>query len=550
MEDGMPEKRRLSWGEMDLRAVTSPDELPREFNMAAALLDRHVVAGHGSRTALLGPAGNLTYEQLYRLTNQAGNAIRSLGIEREQRVLLLLRDSPEFFASFLGAMKIGAIPVALNTFAHPSDYEFFIRHSRASLLIAESEFLPPLEPFLWRYNLRALISVRGAAPPSPRPAHRFEEVIPAQSPELEPAPTHPDEPSHWVYSSGSTGEPKGTVHLHRNTMFAIEPYVRHVTRMTPDDISFSIARLFFSYGLANSLFMPLWVGAASVLLPERPEPQAALDLIEKYKATLFYSVPTAYNRMLRENLDLRKLASVRLCVSAGEALPAPIFEEWQSRTGLQILDGVGSTEFGYIFLTNRPDDVAPGASGKILPGHRGRLVDAEGNEVGTGKLGELLISSHAFASYYWRNHAASKKTFLGEWLRTGDQYVREEQGNFIYQGRTDDLFKSGGIWVSPVQVESTLLEHAAVAEVSVVAERDSEGLEKPVAYVVLKRGFEAGERMERELRQFTRDRLAVYKCPKAFHFTTELPKTATGKIQRFKLRAQGLAETKPGSSGP
>lgn len=539
----MSDKPPLPWGNLDLRAVTIPAELPNEFNFASALLDRHVVEGRGSRMALWGPAGNLTYEQLYRLTNQVGNALLSLGVEREHRVLILLRDAPEFIASFLGAMKIGAIPVALNTFMRPPDYEFYLRHSRARVLVADAEFLPPLESFLWKYDLRAVISARGEVPQGRGPAHSFEQIVGAQSQELDPAPTHPDEASHWVYTSGSTGEPKAAVHLHRNTMFAIEPYVRQVTAMTPDDISFSVSRLFFSYGMANSMYMPLWVGASVVLLPDNPEPQKVVDIVDKHKPTLFYSVPTAYGKFMREDVDLKKFASVRLCVSAGEALPAPIYEEWLRRTGVKIMDGVGSTEFGYIFLTNRPSDVIPGASGKVLPQHQARLVNAEGKDAADGEIGELRISSPATAAYYWRNHAASKKTFIGEWVRTGDQYIRDENGVLIYQGRTDDLFKSGGIWVSPIQVESTLLEHPAVAEASVVAERDSEGLEKPIAYVVLRSGFQPGESLQHELRQFTKGRLAPYKCPKAFYFVADLPKTATGKTQRFKLRLQGAPQT-------
>ena len=527
---------------MDWRAIKSPEDLPEVFNLAAALLDRHVMEGRGTQRALLGPAGNFTYEELYRLTNQVGNAMRSLGVEQEHRVLLLLHDSPEFVACFLAAMKLGAVPVPLNTFTHPSDYEFYLRHSRARLLVAEAGLLPPLQPFLWRYALRAVISVRGEGPP---PAHSFREIVPAQPSDLEPAATHKDQPSHWVYTSGSTGESKAAVHLHRNTVFSLEPYVSHVLHMTAQDISFSVARLFFSYGLANSLLMPFWVGASAVLLPERPEPERVLELIGQYRPTLFFSVPTAYGRMLREIPEASKvrgkLASLRLCVSAGEALPAPIYERWLRETGVEILDGVGSTEFGYIFLSNLPGEVVPGSSGKILPEYRVRLVDSEGRDVDDGELGELWISSHSVAAYYWRNHPASKKSFLGEWLRTGDQYVRDRRGVFTYHGRTDDLFKSGGIWVSPIQVESALLEHPCVAEVSVVAERDPAGLEKAIAYVVLKSGFQASSSMEQQLRQFTRDRLAVYKCPKSFHFVSELPKTATGKIQRFKLRLQAAS---------
>jgi benzoate-CoA ligase len=339
------------------------------------------------------------------------------------------------------------------------------------------------------------------------------------------------------------------VHLHRNTIFAVEPFLRHVSRLTPQDINFSVARLFFSYGLVNSLFMPLWAGAGVALLPDRPEPEAVLQMVEQYRATLLFSVPTAYGKMLHDGFDEKRLASLRLCVSAGEALPAPIFERWKAKTGLEIIDGVGSTEFGYIFLANRPGKVVPGTSGTVFPEHKFRLVDPEGKDVGTdggpGGMGELWMSSHSIAAYYFRNHEASKKTFLGEWLRTNDQYEMGEGGVLVYQGRSDDLFKSGGIWVSPIQVESTLLSHPAVAEASVVAERDPEGLEKPIAYVVVKSGHEAGDGMAKQLRDFVRERLAVYKCPKSFHFVKELPKTATGKIQRFKLRQQAAGGQTP-----
>ena len=529
-------KARLSWGELDLRSVRSPEELPEEFNLTAALLDRHIVEGRGNNRALVGPAGNLSYEQLYRLTNQVGNAMRALGVGREDRVLLILRDSPEAAASFLAAMKIGAIPSALNIFAHPNDYEFYLRHSRARLLIAEADLLPPLEPFLWKHNLRAVISVRGNAPR----AERFQETVAAHSPELDPAPTHRDEAAHWVYTSGSTGEPKAAVHLHRSTVFSVEPYVRHVIQMTPQDINFSISPLFSSYGLANGLFMPLWIGAAACQLPERPQPERILEILKMYRPTLMYWVPTGYGRLLRECTEMKELNCLRLCISAGEALPAPIYEEWRRRTGLDILDGVGSTENGYIFLSNRPGEIWPGTSGKMLPGYGARLVNPEGHDVPDGEVGELQISSHSAAAFYWRNHAASKKTFVGEWLRTGDKYLRDAQGVYTYLGRADDMFKSGGFWVSPIQVESTLLEHPSVAEASVVAERDPNGLEKPVAYLVLRSGHQPSPELEEDLQRFTRQRLTAYKCPKTFRFVADLPKTASGKIQRFKLRTQSV----------
>lgn len=527
----------FSWGDRDLRAIRSPEEVPEQFNFATVLLDRHLAAGRGGQMALWGPAGNLTYEQLYHLANRAGNALRALGLKPEQRVLLLLRDSPEFIATYLGAMKMGAVPVGLNTFAHRRDYEFYLKNSAARLLVGEADFLEPLEPLLRSTRtLRGVVSVRGEGI---RGAHRFEQAVAAQPDELDPATTHRDQPAYWVYTSGSTGESKAAVHLHRNTMFALEPFVRHVSRLTPQDIHFSVARLFFSYGLVNSLFMPLWVGAGVALLPDRPEPEAVLRMVEQYRATLLFSVPTAYARMLQEGFDETRLSSLRLCVSAGEALPAPIFERWKEKTGLEIIDGVGSTEFGYIFLASRPGKAVPGTSGTVFPEHQFRLVDPEGKDAGPGGMGELWMSSPSVASYYFRNHEASMKTFLGEWLRTNDQYEMGAGGVLTYQGRSDDLFKSGGIWVSPIQVESTLLSHPAVADASVVAERDPQGLEKPIAYVVLKSGHEAGDGMAEELRSYARERLAVYKCPKAVHFLGELPKTSTGKIQRFKLRQRG-----------
>jgi acyl-coenzyme A synthetase/AMP-(fatty) acid ligase len=290
------------------------------------------------------------------------------------------------------------------------------------------------------------------------------------------------------------------------------------------------------------MFMPLWVGGGSVLMPPRPEPDKIIECIERYRPTLFFCVPTGYGRLLRENFDPKRLASLRLCVSAGEALPGSMYEEWKSKTGLQILDGVGSTEFGYIFLSNRPDAVKLNSSGRVLPEHKHRLVDADGNDVAGRGMGELWMSSHSTAAFYWTNHERSKQTFVGEWLRTGDQYERDSEGNLSYQGRSDDLFKCGGIWVSPIQVESVLISHPSIAEASVVAERDGQGLEKPAAYVVLKDGIPSNQETVEALRAFTKANLASYKCPRTFHFVDELPKTATGKIQRYKLRAKAAAK--------
>ncbi|MSO19429.1 MAG: benzoate-CoA ligase family protein [Acidobacteria bacterium] len=523
-----------AWRNKDVRAVRSPEDLPETFNFAAALLDRHLAEGRGARIALRGPAGEYTYAELTRLVNQTANALKWLGLQREQRVIILLRDSPEFIATYLGAMKMGAVPVSLNTFAHPSEYEFYLSNSRARIVVGEAEFLAPIADTLKKANLLAVVTVRDNTSVG---EIDFKELVSAQSTELDPAPTHRDDPSHWVYTSGSTGNPKGAVHLHKNTMFAIDPFCRHVLQMTPDDITFSVSRLFFSYGLANSMFIPLWTGGSVVLMPMRPEPERIFEFIELYKPTIFFCVPTGYNRLLRENMDPAKLKSLRLCVSAGEALPSPIYSEWKAQTALETIDGVGSTEFGYIYLCNRPGDIHLDSSGKIFPEHNFRLVNAAGAEAGQDELGELWVSSPAVASYYWRNHEGSKRAFNGEWLLTGDQYQRDKDGYLSYHGRSDDLFKAGGIWISPIQVETALLSHPAVSEAAVVAEKDAQGLEKPAAFVVLKPSNEANPQTEAALIHYTREILAHYKCPRHIHFVNDLPKTATGKIQRYKLRA-------------
>jgi len=528
----------LTWGSLNIKQVKSPSELPEDFNIADALLDRHLAEGRGSRTALVGPAGRYTYDELSRLVSQTANAFRSLGIEREHRVLLMMRDSLEFVASFLAAQKLGAIPVPMNTVAHRSDFAHYLQLTAPRLLVGDSDFLPVLAELIPQSTLRAVLSVRG---PGLATARSFEELVSTQSDTFTRPFTHRDDAGHWWFTSGSTGESKAAVHLHRDMVFCIESYVRYGLPMTTDDITFSVSRMSFSYGLVNSLFLPLWVGAASLLLPERPEPAQVVDAVETYQPTVLFSVPTFYARMLREGFDSRRLKSLRFCISAGEALPAPLFQEWMKKTGMELVDGVGSTEFGYCFMTHEPGKAKAGVSGKIVPGYSARLVDAEGKDVADGELGELWLSNPSIAAYYFRNQAATRATFQGEWLRTSDQYVRDAEGYYTYHGRTNDVFKASGLWVSPIQVESALLEHPAVAEVSVVGERDQEGLEKPVAYVVLKGGAEAGAKLEQALHAFTRERLASHQCPKTYRFVAELPKTSSGKIQRFRLRERGCA---------
>ncbi len=510
--------------------------IPETFNMTMLLLDRNIAEGRGGRTALVCDGKEITYADLLERTNRVGNALLRLGVEVEQRVMLLLHDTPEFVTSFLGAMRIGAVPVAVHVLATPADYLYFLNDSRARVLLVAADLLPKVEPIIAQCPfLRHVVVVDGA----PAGRTRFEEMIRGASSHLPVAPTHCDDPAYWLYSSGTTGQPKGVIHLHHDMLFCVEPYVRHVLGLTWRDRTFAVPRLFFSYGLNNSLYLPFLAGAAVVLSPARPEPQTVLQVVGKSQPTLFFSVPTSYAGILREaegKSAAGLFQSVRLCVSAGEPLPTPIYERWVKAFGVPILDGIGSTEVGYIFISNRPGRVRPGTSGELIPGYEARLLDEEGREVPTGEVGDLWIKGESTAAGYWNKHPRTKATFVGEWIKTGDKYSRDEAGYFTYAGRSDDLLKVGGIWVSPLEVESTLLQHEAVAECAVVGAEDVDGLVKPKAFVVVKKGRATGEALKAELQAFVKERLAPYKYPRWVEFVPELPKTATGKVQRYKLR--------------
>ncbi|MBI3941030.1 MAG: benzoate-CoA ligase family protein [Acidobacteria bacterium] len=510
--------------------------LPDRFNMVTLLLERHLSAGRGGHTAIYYGDARITYSELGDLTNRLGNVFLQLGVEPEQRVLLLLNDSPEFVGAFLAAMKIGAVPVPVHVLATPSDLVYFLNDCRARVAVSGDAFLPGLEaarqqaPFLRHVLVAGQTAGKNLS---------LAEAIKSSSPSLETFASHKDDVSYWLYTSGTTGLPRGVVHLQHDLVHSIETWGYHVARFTPDDITYCVPRLFFSYGLNNALYLPLYYGAGVVLSPHQQKPGLVLQNLSRYRPTLFFSVPTSYGQILREADEGKwevDLGSVRHCISAGEALPAPVYERWLRRFGVEIIDGLGSTEAGWIYISNVPGQVKRGSSGRLLPGYRGKIVDENGTELPAGQVGELLICSDSVAAGYWNRHDQTKKIFMGAWMRTGDRFYQDEEGYLFYQGRDDDVLKVGGAWVLPLEVEQCLLEHEAVAECAVVGALDELGLCKPKAFVTLRQGFTAGAELGSALQRFVKERLAPYKYPRWIEFVDELPKTVTGKIQRYKLR--------------
>ncbi|MGH7547003.1 MAG: benzoate-CoA ligase family protein [Gemmatimonadales bacterium] len=510
-------------------------DTPREFNAAAWFVDRHVAAGHAGRLAIRYEGRTITYGAVHAGTNRIGNGLRRLGVGMEQRVMLLLPDCPEFVYAFWGALKIGAVPIPTNTLLTPHDCEYILNDSRAAVAIAGEELAPAIEEI--RPGLKYLkeLVVAGHAGSG---QVSLEELVDGESDDLAPAATTRDDVAFWLYTSGTTGTPKAAVHLHHDMVVCCETYGRHVLEITPDDRTFSVARLFFAYGLGNALYFPFHVGAATVLSPKRPEPLRVFEILDRERPTLFFAVPTAYAALLQVSGTERTydLRSVRLCLSAGEPLPKALYERWLERFGLEILDGIGSTELCHTFIANRRGRVRPGSSGTLVPGYRARIVDDAGRDVPPGEVGNLLVAGDSACAGYWNQHARTEQTFLGEWVRTGDKYREDADGYFWYAGRSDDMIKAGGMWVSPAEVESALAEHAAVVEAGVVGAADRDELVKPLAFVVLAAGHAPSAALEEELKAFVKERLAPYKYPRWIVFVPELPKTATGKIQRFRLR--------------
>lgn len=516
----------------------SPPEvtLPRDYNAAYDLLQRNLQAGRADKPAFVDDRGSITYGELEGRSNQFARLLEKLGIEREQRMLLCVHDTIDFPTAFLGAIKAGVIPVAVNTLLTSGDYEYMLNDSRAPLAVVSAALLPLFEPLRERVPTLQRILVAGGARNDPDAlAPRLSE----QPDTFSVVPTTADEACFWLYSSGSTGAPKGTVHLHGSLIQTAELYARPILGIEEGDVVFSAAKLFFAYGLGNGLTFPMAVGATAVLMAERPTPAAVFERLRSHQPTIFYGVPTLYASMLASpDLPARADLRLRRCTSAGEALPEEIGKRWAAHFGVDILDGIGSTEMLHIFLSNRPGDVRYGTTGRPVPGYRVRLVDDEGEEVAPGEAGELQISGPSSAAGYWNQREKTRTTFLGTWTRSGDKYTQTPEGYFVYAGRSDDMLKVSGIYVSPAEVEATLITHEAVLEAAVIGRADEDQLIKPMAYVVLKPGRSASEELAAALKAHVKGLLAPYKYPRWFEFVDELPKTATGKIQRFKLRAQ------------
>jgi benzoate-CoA ligase len=517
--------------------------VPREYNAAVDLVERNLKAGRAGKIAFRDGRANLTYGALAERVDRCANALRQLGLEPEQRALLILLDTVDFPVAFLGAIKAGIVPVPVNTLLTAAEYDFMLRDSRARALIVSDALYEKVSGLLADQPALRHVIVSGA---DGHGHARLGDLLEKAEPRAVAAPTSADDICFWLYSSGSTGAPKGVVHLHSHLILTAELYAQPVLGIAESDTVFSIAKLFFAYGLGNSLTFPMSVGATTVLLPERPTPAGVSRILKSERPTIFYAVPTLYAALLAyPDLPKREEVALRRCVSAGEALPEEIGRRWTERMGVEILDGIGSTEMLHIFLSNRPGDVRYGTTGKPVPGYEVRLIGDDGNPAAVGEVGELQVSGPTSAPFYWNQRERSRATFLGPWTRSGDKYLRDADGYFTYCGRTDDMLKVSGIYVSPFEVEAALMTHEAVLEAAVVGDADEQKLIKPRAYVVVKPGVRADAALADALQEHVKSRLARYKYPRWIEFLDELPKTATGKIQRFKLRALSASTGRP-----
>ena len=501
------------------------------FNVAVPFIDRHLSEGRSDKAAIRTVEGNVTYGELADQVNRCGNVLREIGLSPGDRLLMIVKDCPAFFFLFWGAIKAGVVPLPVNTLLRAPDYQYMIDDSACAAVVYSPEYATEAAPAL------ASAARRPKALVTEGDDDALQTRLAGASAALDPAPASADDDCFWLYSSGSTGRPKAAVHRHRDIVVTCVHYAVGTLGIGAHDVCFSAAKLFFAYGLGNAMTFPLWVGATAVLSDRRPSPQMTFDLIERFQSTLYFGVPTLYAAQLRElEQTPRDLSSVRLCVSAGEALPADISRRWQALTDLIILDGIGSTELLHIFISNRPEDVKPGTSGRPVPGYQVRILDEHQAPVAPGEAGRLMVTGDSAARRYWNNPEKTAATMHGAWINTGDTYLQDDEGYYVYRGRSDDMLKVGGIWCSPVEIEGRLVEHPKVLEAAVVGRADDDGLVKPEAYVVLQEAGDACDDTAKELLTHCRDGLARYKYPRWIRFVDELPKTATGKIQRFQLR--------------
>ena len=510
-------------------------ELPERYNLVDHFVDRHIREGRDDKIAIISGNQRITYAEIAEQINRVGNGLLKLGLEEEQRVLLLLPDAPEFVAAYFGAMKIGAVAVPTSTAARANDYAYFFQESRARIAIVHSTLLGELAPALSGQHYCKNVVVCG----EPVDGYiRWSEFLQDASPKLGSASTRKDDAAFWLWTSGSTGRPKAAVHLHQDWVYCCEYYARGVANIDADDVTFSTSKLFHAYGLGNGLMFPFYVGATTILYPGKPQPRSVLEIADANRPTLFFSVPTLYAAMLQEteqnaSYDLRW---IRLAVSAAEPLPADIFRRWKDRFGVEILDGIGSTEALHIYLSARAGQVRPGSTGQPVPGYELALVDHAGHPVPSGVIGDLMVAGPSTAPCYWNRRALSQERMRGRWFFTGDKFRVDEDGYYWYAGRSDDMFRVSGQWVSPIEVECTLIEHPCVLEAAVIAYEEGTGLHTPKAFVVLREGYSDNGKLVRELQEFVKGRIAPHQYPRRIEFVTELPKTAAGKVLRYKLR--------------
>jgi len=523
---------------------------PRDYNATTEMVDRNVLDGYGDKVAFVDPSGSLTYRQLQTATMRVANMLTGLDIRPEARIAVLMPDTVDYPCVFWGAIRAGIVPVCLNTLLTADQYLYILRDSRAKALILSAALLDTIRPLLTQLpTLRHII----VSDSETSDYLGLKSLMDASSDAFDTARTCSDETAFWLYSSGSTGAPKGVRHVHTSPAYVADTYGKQVLGIRHDDICFAAAKLFFAYGHGASMAIPMSVGATTVLMPDRLSPAAVFSVFQTFRPTLFFGVPTLYAGMLADQECRRENGSdrLRLCVSAGEALPEDVGQSWQTRMGVAILNGIGSTEMLHAFLSNRPDDIRYGTVGREIPGYRLRLVDDNGRDVANDELGELLVSGGSAGDGYWNQRDKTRAVFAGEWVRTGDKYTRDPEGYYHYAGRADDMFKVSGRWVSPCEVEQALISHPAVIEAAVVGHADEKGLVKPKAFVVLANDQNAAA-LYNDLKAHVKTAVGVWKYPRWIVAVDDLPKTATGKIQRFRLRAleqDGATGSTSSSSG-